>query len=247
MNIPKIVHQIWFNFTKNKKGDKMPIKYIKEREKIIKKNMDFTFILWSEKNAKKLIKRKYKWFYKKYTQFKNPVERVDAFKYILMYEYGGIYIDTDVKVKKGFSKFFEKHNINNNIILSEESRPILKILSFSNSILISKKSEKFWIHVLKYINKWESLIIENIDPHLEIICKTGPIMLHSVYTDFLNKYRITIVPSVYFMEKSIQSCIYHISDKTWCANSDILYSITKMCVYIFITVIVLKKICKFLV
>ncbi len=45
--------------------------------------------------SRDFIEKEYSWFLETYDNFKFPVQKVDALRYLLMRHYGGIYIDLD--------------------------------------------------------------------------------------------------------------------------------------------------------
>jgi mannosyltransferase OCH1-like enzyme len=158
----------------------------------------------------------------------DSIEKVDFFKYVLMYEYGGIYIDMDIISIKPLSKIIYTTN-EYDIVLSEENRFLFNKISISNSVLFSKKSNNFWINVLNYINEWDMDYITAIDYNINVLVKTGPIMLNNVYNKYKDKYKILILPDIYLMTNNLHSYIYHLSDKTW---SDIRFTIIKLIIII---------------
>lgn len=96
--IPKIVHYCWFG--NGEKPDN-----IKAYIETWKKNMpEYTFMEWNEqnfdvKNSIPYVRQAYE--AKKYA-FVSDYARIQA-----LYEYGGIYFDTDIEVKKSFEEYLE--------------------------------------------------------------------------------------------------------------------------------------------
>ena len=99
--IPKVIHYCWFG--NNEKSDK--IKFcINTWKKILP---DYKFRKWSEKDLDKLgnniyIKQAYS--AKKYAFVS------DVFRLYALYTEGGIYLDTDVEVRKSFNQFLLSKN-----------------------------------------------------------------------------------------------------------------------------------------
>lgn len=96
-NIPKIIHYCWFG-----KGEKS--EFIKNCIKSWKEKLtDYEIIEWNENNfdiyVNKYVEEAYN--YKKYA-FVSDYVRLFA-----LYNYGGIYLDTDVEVLKSFDEFLK--------------------------------------------------------------------------------------------------------------------------------------------
>lgn len=97
----KIIHYCWFgNMT-------IPSKYFKYIEGWKKKCNDYSFVLWNEKNFPinqyEYAKEAYE--LKKYA-FVSDVARIYA-----LYEFGGVYLDTDVELIKNIDELFKLNKI----------------------------------------------------------------------------------------------------------------------------------------
>lgn len=102
MSIPKKIHYCWFG------GKEKPDK-IKEYIKTWKKNTDFEIIEWNETNFNI---EKYP-FVKFAYKYKNWAFVSDYVRLKVLQEYGGIYLDTDVEIRKNFEEL-----LGNKMILS---------------------------------------------------------------------------------------------------------------------------------
>ena len=156
-NFVKIIHHIWFNFNDD---SKMPTEdvYNSIKYNILNLNPKYEYKLWNLDDAKELIDSKYPFFSK---FFKAPVKyniiKCDFFRYLLMYHYGGIYLDLDFVSLKSFDNFFidliqnRVNTINNNntsniytheIILTEEWYDSYNFTNtLHNGFLISKSKK----------------------------------------------------------------------------------------------------------
>ena len=222
MTIAKIIHQIWFNFKNTENGNKIPYKYKKYQKKLIDSNKDYKYILWDEKSATELIKEKYKWCYERFKSFKYQVKKVDYFKYILMYEYGGIYLDMDIKSIKSIN--LEKINKSKKKVILCKCQKVLIIDMFckiQNCVLMGEKKNIFWLFLLKNINNWERTYISYINSVLDVLVHTGPVILTNTYEKYNKKDDILLLESCMFVndKKTKESYTIHLSDSTWIDKS----------------------------
>ena len=81
--------------------------------------------------------------------------KVDTFRYMLMFKYGGLYTDLDIENFKSFNNIIEKHQ-NSDIILLCDNKDNGDLLACNNGMMISKPNINFWKDVLN-----ESLTSEN--------------------------------------------------------------------------------------
>ena len=193
----------------------MPWRYRKQRQLLRKMNPGYKYVLWTEQKAIAMICRFYPEFLKMFVNLKEPIERVDTFKYFLLHRYGGIYLDADIISKRPLSRFFAKAPKNPNIILSKENRYIIDKISLSNCVMMSKPRCKFWMDIIEYIFSWTPTYTALLDNHMKILEKTGPIMLYNMYQKNMKRYSFYITPDTCFMTDNPSGYLYHTSDKMW--------------------------------
>ena len=93
--IPRVIHQI-MAYTKTW-GMDVPPKWNASRQSLLAKNAhDFEYLLWTDQNISAFIQKYEPEFYKNtYLTYKYDMQRVDSFRYVLLYHLGGIYLDMD--------------------------------------------------------------------------------------------------------------------------------------------------------
>lgn len=99
--IPKIIHYCWFG---KKKKDTITQRYINAWKEKLK---DYQFIEWNEDNfdVNEFDYTREAYNEKKYA-FVSDVARIKA-----LYEYGGIYLDTDIEIKRDFTNLLNEYNL----------------------------------------------------------------------------------------------------------------------------------------
>lgn len=97
--IPKIFHCCWF-------GDKeLPAQYKQNIETWRKANPDYEIRIWTNETFKPFIDKSD--FCKYCIDNKIWGFLSDYFRFVVLYEYGGIYLDTDIEVYKSFDRFLD--------------------------------------------------------------------------------------------------------------------------------------------
>lgn len=98
MSIPKIIHYCWFGNNELPEVEKKCLKSWKD------KLPDYKILFWNEENSNlfecEYVQQAYD--NKKYA-FVSDYIRIKA-----LYEYGGIYLDTDVEVLKSFNSLLDQ-------------------------------------------------------------------------------------------------------------------------------------------
>ena len=242
MNIPRIIHQIWWQGVEN-----IPKKYDQKRKTWLKNHKDWTFMVWDEIKIMNLLLNVYPRFLKLFSKFIYIHQKIDFAKYIILHNIGGIYADLDTVsikpidtllnifdnatfiVSKISTNKFEslitsgkKQILNNGIIISKPNHYILKFL-FDKVKSQTYKYNKFKHKIPKI------LLINNT---------TGPRMFSSIL-QFKNDDGIEFIDSKYlepclgvdkFCKVSDESYIDHQHTLTWMSGNVI--SVLRMWMYV---------------
>jgi hypothetical protein len=145
--IPKIIHQTWSD-------DPLPqiLKYIRDENIKLLKDKGYEFILWTDEMILKLINDNYPNFYKIYNSTKTGVQRGDIARLMIVYHYGGIYIDLDILLLKDIDSIvdFSKDRFNISLEPLEQTKMLYKIDKYiCNAFFASNKNNRF-LHKLLF-------------------------------------------------------------------------------------------------
>ena len=239
MNIPHIIHQIWFQ------GEsKIPDKYNKMYKSCLEINKNYKRILWDSNKIENFLQQKYPKYLKIYNKFPLMIQKIDFAKYAILYHYGGIYVDMDVMCLKNIDGLINM-NKKSEIILSKlpYTETLNKLLNIyinyvskylykyhdkliNNGIIMTISKHNYFIYLIEHISK---VINKNINYSLynkeAFVCvTTGPTIFSYCLKEYKKKYKnkITILPYKY-MEPCIevQKCdlkyayFNHIHQRTW--------------------------------
>ncbi|CAF1536693.1 unnamed protein product [Adineta ricciae] len=88
--IPRLIHQTYETLN-------IPPIWNKSIQSILETNSkDFQYIQWTHKQMKFFVKKhEPKFYHQTYVHYKYEMQRIDSFRYVLMYHLGGIYLDMD--------------------------------------------------------------------------------------------------------------------------------------------------------
>ncbi|MGE0009520.1 MAG: glycosyltransferase [Candidatus Babeliales bacterium] len=89
--IPKIIHHIWL-------GGPMPEQYVLWRKKWQDMHPDWTFMLWTDKEVAHFHLENQEY----YDETTSYGEKANLLRYELLYQFGGLYVDTDCECYKQF-------------------------------------------------------------------------------------------------------------------------------------------------
>ncbi|XP_052778283.1 uncharacterized protein LOC128215604 [Mya arenaria] len=139
--IPHILHQTY-------KSEEIPTHYVPMIKSFLELHPNWTYYFWTEDSARRLLAKKYPYFLPIWDGYKDPMNRADALRYFVLYEYGGVYTDCDVRflrpldrATKVFSAILPlepfEHSVfrlkmpfltNNAIMMSRPRHPFFKLL-----------------------------------------------------------------------------------------------------------------------
>ncbi len=215
--IPKLIHIIWWQGI-NKIPDKF--KYNINSWKI--NNPKYKIILWDARSILNMIDR---YYYNKIILYKRMIQKIDYAKYLIIYKYGGCYVDIDMKCNDKLDKYLDQNKINVSLFYFTK----IKIYPLINNGFIACNKNNSEIMLIinecnKYINN-DYLIDE-----LTVMKTTGPLLFNRILNE---SNKINILDSNIIYESNIQEyglnknkgkLACHLHEFSW-INKKILYLI----------------------
>lgn len=140
----------------------------------------YDYKMWTDDDLHDLVKRHFAWFYPIFASYPHPIYRADAGRYIILYLYGGIYIDMDYEILHDF--YPRLSPTQPNIVES----PFPNIEKTQNSLMASPPRHPFWMEVLKEMASCSTVFF------FSVLDATGPRMLDRVIEN--TRYSINLLP-----------------------------------------------------
>ncbi|KAL4219597.1 hypothetical protein ACF0H5_022170 [Mactra antiquata] len=100
--IPHILHQIY-----NEKY--IPTIYIEFVESFLRFNPSWQYRFWTYSSGRKLLQLRFPHLLETFDGFGNSVEKADMLRYLVLYEYGGVYADLDMEFYKPLDRLTMKY------------------------------------------------------------------------------------------------------------------------------------------
>jgi mannosyltransferase OCH1-like enzyme len=182
MSIPKIIHQIWIG--SNKKPDIWMNTWSVD---YVNKHKNYDYMLWNDENSKNIL-NKYPKIKDMFDTEKEYCGKADMLRYLILYEYGGIYIDADsVWINdKDLTELINKTTDNGIFCGIEPGKDWI-----ANSVIGCTKNNNIMLCV---INKLEDfhLFYTKLRRRIGVSRMTGPLFFRFIQD------RVTVFPSDYF-------------------------------------------------
>jgi len=204
--IPKIIIQTW-------KTKSIPEKYKEDVKSIRKYNKDYKFLFFNDDDIDYFLKENYPEYFISYNKLPVKIQKIDYFRYIAVYHYGGFYFDLDMKgyfpideLLKYDCVFPYEQKIDNNKCKSNRFKNFCKknVKFILGQYAFGAKPQNDFIKTLietihnnvdNYIVEYDK-IKENKDKniyHEYIYSTTGPDFVTNIYHNYKNKKDIKIL------------------------------------------------------
>jgi mannosyltransferase OCH1-like enzyme len=134
------------------------------QESWIKKCSHYAYCMWNDEDVADLIKKRYPKFLPTFQAYDVNIKRVDAFRYFLLYEYGGLYADMDYECVRNFDHTLAKGKVS----IAESTFENEK---YQNALMASPPRHPFWLYVFETLLK---------RPGEYVVVATGPKLIDDV-------------------------------------------------------------------
>lgn len=178
-----------------------------------------------------IVKEHFPWFWLTYKGYPKNIQRCDTIRYMLMYQYGGVYSDLDVNPSVPIPDLFERYPWANVVFGVARHKPLDKCRLTTKTESIRKGEEEIptrlsnyfmaakipyhpiWIDILKLA---KSRAGEKLTSQYGIIYTTGPDVVTTAVSKNRSKYQdIAIVPLEEFQACYQHSCTSFKDPKSW--------------------------------
>lgn len=194
MSITKIIHQIWFQG-----GDKIPDKYKGNINKIKNVNPEWKYVLWDNDTILNLISDNII-VYETYNKLKYMHQKIDFAKYIILYAFGGIYIDMDAYTIKHLDELINNY-LDYDLIVSKLNCNVVENIihcqhnfCINNGVIYAKPGCVVLNDMVKFVIDNHGCIVDN-----DMICielTTGPKAFTDIVMDNINSGVKVLEPEV---------------------------------------------------
>ena len=207
--IPKNIIQTW-------KSKTIPLKYQTLHKGIIEKHEDYNYIFFTDEDIDNFLKKEYPEYFITYSKLPILIQKIDFFRYIAVYHYGGFYFDLDMECMKPLGDELLKYK--NVIPVDDKKKDPDRIsqrqwMEYNNEKIIlgqyafaSVKKSKFMKFLVDNIHNNIDLIVKEYNEkvknkidHMEyfVYITTGPDFVTNMYKKYDEKDEVYILDYKY--------------------------------------------------
>ena len=213
----KKIHFIWvdkYNFDES--TSRLPKKYEENIQQWKNINKDWEILIWNWEQINILIYSTNNIeIIKLFHEYTNFINRVDLAKLLILYYYGGLYVDIDFWIQKPIDNLF---STDGTLTLVKEPYENLKHYHglkdeyiISNGIIYSNSiNNKLLLEIVNYYIKNKN--------NNHVLNTTGPIIFNMFYNDKNTYDNIKLLEPNGITSKTNEGFMYTTFDNTWCSS-----------------------------
>lgn len=184
--IPKIIHQIWMSAD----GRPMPDIARELCQTWQDNHPEYDYRLWDNHGAAQFLAAQSPAVEALLGSYPHQIQKIDALKYLILAQYGGLYVDIDYECVKPVSSLFSSHEC----YLSYESDQNPSVLG--NGFIASTPQSPFMLHAVGQLGE---ALAENQayreDKLNFVLSTTGPGFLTRLYEQYGEKKAVKAFPT----------------------------------------------------
>ena len=206
--------QTWKNF-------EIPHKYKNLVSGVKKLNPNCNYILFSDNDIDQFMKQKFPQYLSTFHKFPYTIQKIDFFRYLAIYYYGGVYLDLDIKLHQSVQ---DLNNTSKCVFPLEFKRSSDRILHqqgfqglIGNYAFYAPKNHPFVKKIIDNIvsGRIPIKMSECSDYRQYVYYTTGPVMVTQSYLDYTSKHEIDIIQPRPFQKSSFGTYGKHVQMGTW--------------------------------
>ncbi len=211
--IPKIIHQVFWKFT-DKDLHEIPSfkRCVNETKEFCSEGGEhgYEYKMWGLKECEELICDKYLHFVDLWNSFRYPIQRCDFIRYLILYEYGGWYVDCDVFPIQDLSSLSDRDEIFTTWDDDKKRLPYNAVLASSVknplflNIMITCERRTYEKQQMDIYDKWKARLVFQTTGHhalAEVVPKES---IHNLMLIHNEKKKVYVTsPNPYFMDECV--------------------------------------------
>jgi mannosyltransferase OCH1-like enzyme len=182
-SIPKITHQIWLQG-----WDQVPSLFHKNIELLSEKNPDYVHMKWDETSLREECRKIDPVIAARFDAYKHFIQKVDFGRYVVLYNYGGVSVDTDMKSIGAIDS--TPGITTSDFIISESSFPLNMVGYINNALLMVKKQHIILRTMLFKMSRSFQPESEYLTKELYISHTTGPDFIKQIVNSHKDEIRV---------------------------------------------------------
>lgn len=210
--IPKIIHQVFWKFTDKDLHEIPSFHRCTSETKEFCELHGYEYKMWGLKECEELICDKYLHYVDLWNSFRYPIQRCDFIRYLILYEYGGWYVDCDVFPIQDLSSLSDNKEVFTTWNDDKKRLPYNAVLASSAknplflNIMITCERRTYEKQEMDIYDKWKGRLVFQTTGHhalAEVVPKES---IHNLMLIHNEKKKVYVTsPNPYFMDECVSA------------------------------------------
>ena len=189
MKIPRIIHQIYFDM----EGTGVPNHLSTLSQTWKEMHPAWVYRFWNKETTEQLLETDFSDFLNLYYSFPFDVQRWDFIRYLILYRFGGLYVDFDYECLEPLDPLLENSTCYMGMEPAINAYRFNKPFIVGNALMAAVPGHSYFKHIIKDISagEWQNIKSQS----LQVVESTGPFMTTRVYNTYPKKDEITLLPA----------------------------------------------------
>lgn len=187
MKIPRIIHQVFFSHSG------VPAYFSVLSQTWKEKNPDWEYRFWNHNSIEQFMASEFQNLIPLFRSFPYDVQRWHFVRYLILYRYGGLYVDMDYECIKPLDSILSDSLCCFGVEPASHAIQYSEPYIIGNALMASIPYHDFLDHIIQEITigKWQN----QVNAVLQIKESTGSSMIKRIYNAYKKKDNITLLPA----------------------------------------------------
>ncbi|CAF1069412.1 unnamed protein product [Adineta ricciae] len=202
MKIPAIIHQTW------RDENTIPNNWQQASKTCRSLHPNYEYRFWTDAAARRLIEKEFPCLLSTYDSYPYDIQRADVIRLIVLYVFGGIYLDLDVICLKPLDQLRGYEFI----------LPKTMPAGLSNDVIIAQPKHPFLLQLLNNLPKANR---NYLTKYATVMFSTGPMYITHEASNYVNRSSIDVLSQdLYgkYTHNSTRSLFKHLKASSWHGN-----------------------------
>ncbi|CAF0813295.1 unnamed protein product [Adineta ricciae] len=154
--------------------------WVAARDACLKWHPNYEYRFWNDSSAEHFIRKEYPWFLQTWETYPYPVQRADSLRYLVLYRYGGIFLDMDLHCRRSLGPLRRFEFIS----------PLADPVGISNGFLMVSARHPFFKVLVEQLPLFNRNFIL---PYATVMFSTGCMYLSTQYSLFSERCRLKLL------------------------------------------------------
>jgi inositol phosphorylceramide mannosyltransferase catalytic subunit len=199
VSIPRIIHQTW-------KSAEVPARFQAAAQSWRDRHPGWEYVLWTDADIDRFVHDHFPQMVPLFRKYPDQIQRVDAFRYLLLYRVGGIFADLDIECLRSFESL-RAHRVvlaitapvglSNDLMMGEPGHPL-----FQAAIDGLPAAFRAWQH-------WW------IPRHFRVLLTTSSLYITHIHRRTRLPDVHLLPPELYSSQDRSRALVFHLPGDSW--------------------------------